>query len=448
MTGLILLGLLGIGVLLVLVLFLKFHPFLALLMVSIGVALLGGVPVSSLAKTIEEGLGGSMGHVALIIALGAMIGRIVEESGGAEVFARALMRRFKSKSAPVALAIAGFFVGIPVFFEVGVIMMMPLAHVIARRTEGRLAFVALPMCITMLIVHALLPPHPGAVAVAGLLSADLGRMLLFGLPIAAFTALVSKIASDFLSRGPIDYSEEVRALLAEGPGESEAVATAPQIGVVIALILTPVLLSLGGTLAGFWLPEKSAARQIFTVLGIPFVALLVDVLFCLYFLGLRRGWSRDRVSHVVGGAIPGIASVVFITGGGAIFAKVLVTTGIGAAVAALLQSTGLPLLLLAFVLTMLVRAVQGPTTVALITVGGILAPFLAQARLDPNHVALICLAMGAGGIAVSHVNDAGFWIVTRLLGLDVRTGLRTWTVLTTIAGVTGFLAVFAVWLIV
>jgi GntP family gluconate:H+ symporter len=446
MEWLILLGLGGIVLLIVLVLHVKLQPFVALLLVSILVALAAGMPVADLTKTIEDGLGGSLGHVAMIIALGAMIGRMIDESGGADALAKALIRRFKDRRAPLALAVAGFLIGIPVFFEVGVIMLMPLAYVVARKTGGQLVRVAMPMCVTMLIVHALLPPHPGAVAVAGLLSADIGRLFMWGLPIAAVTAIIMKFVADIVTRGRFQIAETVQARLDEDhdmPVDGEI--SPPEVSTVLMLILVPILLILVSTVASLLLPAGSIVRQGLTLLGIPFVALLIDVLLCGWILGARRGWSRDRISSVMSSAIQGVAIVILITGGGAIFAKVLVTTGIGAAVASLLQSTGLPLLVLAFLLTMLIRAVQGPTTVALITVGGLIAPFAASAHLDANHVALLCLAMGSGGIAVSHVNDAGFWIVTRLIGLDVRAGLKTWTVLTTIAGLVGFAAICALW---
>ncbi|MBC2664932.1 transporter [Novosphingobium flavum] len=448
MVTLLMIGLAGIALLLVLVLAVKMQPFVALLLASLFVALVAGLPVSELTKTVEEGLGGSLGHIALIVSLGAMIGKIIDESGGAGALARAMLTRFGDKRVPLALTIAGFLVGIPVFFEVGVIMLMPLAYAVARRGSPLLP-IALPMCIAILIVHALLPPHPGAVAIAGLLGADLGRMLAFGLPIAAATAVVARFAAKLLARGDFAMSEDIREQVI---GEHHVPAPAseaqdPPLGTVLALILAPILMILASTAAGLALPKGSPALPVFQFFGIPFVALLTDVLLCAWLLGLRRGWTRSQVGEVLAAAIPGVSIVIMITGGGAIFAKVLVVTGIGGAVADLLRSTGLPIFLLAFLLTMLIRAVQGPTTVALMTVGGILAAYTHDAGLDANHLALLCLAMGCGGIAFSHVNDAGFWIVTRLLGLNVRDGLRTWTVVSTVAGLAGFCFTAALWLI-
>lgn len=448
MTLLVMIGLGGISLLLFLMLKFKVQPFLALLLTSIAVALAAGLPVAKLAATVEEGLGGALGHIALIIALGAMIGRMIEESGGAGALATAMIDRFGDRRVALALVAVAFLVGIPVFFEVGVIMLMPLAYGVARRTGGGLVALAVPMCATLLVVHSLLPPHPGAVATAGLLHADFGRILMFGLPLAAMVALAIRPLGRWLVRGNYPITDDVAAQLAEVressvPAEGERL---PPVSTIIALIALPILMIMGGTLATLVLPAASEARPIFAFLGIPFVALLADVLLCAFVLGTRRGWPREKVAHVLGAAIPAVSIVIMITGGGAIFAKVLVTTGIGAAVASLLQSTGLPLLFLAFLLTLLIRAAQGPTTVALITTAGIIGPFVAGHGFDPNRLALLCLAMGCGGMAASHVNDPGFWIVTRLAGLNVRDGLKTWTPLTTLAGLLGFALVALLWL--
>ncbi len=452
---LVLLAASAIALLLVLIIGVKLHPFVALLLVSILVALTAGIPPAKLASIIEDGMGRTLGHIALIIPLGAMIGRMIEHSGGAAAFARTLVNRFGTQRAPLALTIAGFVIGIPVFFEVGVIMLMPMAYGVARATGRPLLHFALPMCIALLIVHAFLPPHPGSVAVAGLLGSDVGRILMWGIPISAVTTLVAYFIAKAMMRGQYSMAEEIRAEIAglddahssdsaSAPAGSHA-ARAPGVMTIVALILVPIVLIMLGTLATSTLPAESVTRDILVVLGTPFVALLLDVLLCAYILGIRRGWSRRAVSDVIGSAIPSIAIVILITGGGGIFAQILVASGIGHAISALLRSTGLPVLGLAFTLTMMLRAAQGPTTVALITTAGIISPLVAQAGFNANQLALICLAMGAGGLSVSHVNDAGYWIVTRLIGLNVADGLRTWTVITTCAGIFGFLMTALLW---
>jgi GntP family gluconate:H+ symporter len=470
----------GIAVLLFLVLKYKFQPFVALMLVSIIVALVAGVKPADLVATIEGGMGKTLGHIAIIIALGAMIGRIIELSGGAEALAKTLINRFGNKRTPLALTIAGFIVGIPVFFEVGVIILMPLAYGVARAARKPLLIFALPMCAALLSVHAFLPPHPGAVAAAGQLGADLGRVLMFGIPMVAVLSLIGYFIAGRMTRttypmtddiraevyGPHitnqdlqawardDYSNTSEAAHAQKLGLEESAsslaaslppAPAPGFGLIVALILLPIVLILLGTLATTMLPIESTVRSILTVLGAPLVALLLDTLLCAWLLGSRRGWSRSQVSDVIGSALPGVAMVILIAGAGGVFGKVLVDTGIGAVVSEALRNTGLPVLALGFLLTLLLRAVQGSTTVALVTTAGILSPLIATLNLTPNHLALLCLAMGGGGLAMSHINDAGYWMFTKLAGLNVGDGLRTWTVLVTVLGTLGFLTTLLIW---
>ncbi len=453
--ALVLIAVSAIALLLFLILKLKLNPFVALLLVSILVALVAGIPPVKLASTIEEGMGKTLGHIALIIPLGAMIGRMIEHSGGAAAFAKYLISHFGTRRAPLALTIAGFVIGIPVFFEVGVIMLMPMAYSVARATGRQLVQFALPMCIALLIVHAFLPPHPGPVAAASLLGANVGRMLMWGIPICAVTTVAAYFIAKAMMGRQYSMTDEIRAEV-EGPhvtsaeaagaaAESPATGRVPEVMTTVALILIPIVLIMLGTLVPAFLPPGSVVSSILVVVGTPFVALLVGLLLCAYVLGVRRGWSRREVADVIGSAIPGIAVVILITGAGGIFAQVLVTSGTGRAVSELLRSTGLPVLGLGFFLTMLLRAAQGPTTVALITTAGIISPIVTQGGFNENQLALICLAMGAGGLSVSHVNDAGFWIVTRLIGLNVADGLRTWTVITTCAGAIGFLLTALLW---
>ncbi|MGF7189052.1 GntP family gluconate:H+ symporter [Robbsia andropogonis] len=470
----------GILFLLVLVLGFKFQPFVALLLISIVVALVAGVKPAALVATVEGGMGKTLGHIAIIIALGAMIGRIVELSGGAQVLAKRLIAQFGERRTPLALAIAGFVVGIPVFFEVGVIIFMPLAYGVARTARKPLLVFALPMCASLLAVHAFLPPHPGAVAAAGQLGADLGRILMFGLPIVLILCLVGYVIAGRMTRKIYPMSDDVRAevygahitnedlvdwsnnvyktphietaMTSRSLDESASALAArlpaappPGFGLILSLILLPIVLILVGTLVPPMLPSTSILRQTLIVLGAPLVALLLDTLLCAWLLGVRRGWSAYQVSDVIGSAIPGVAMVILIAGAGGVFGSVLVETGIGKVVSDALRSTGLPVLALGFILCLLLRAVQGSTTVALVTTAGILTPMVHSLNLSENHLALLCLAMGGGGFAMSHVNDAGYWIFTKLAGLNVGDGLRTWTLLVTILGTLGFLMTLVIW---
>ncbi|WBO68756.1 SLC13 family permease [Streptomyces camelliae] len=479
-TTLLVIAAAGVATLLLLILRAKVQPFVALVVVSIGVALAAGVPAADLVKTIEEGMGATLGHIATIIALGAMIGRIIELSGGAHAFAYSLIERFGSRRTPLALAVAGFVLGIPVFFEVGLIILMPIAYGVARASRKPLLVYALPMGAAMLTVHAFLPPHPGAVAVAEAIGASQGLMLLMGIPLTAVVVLFGYLVSRRLTRrahpmDPAVYAEVYGAPDTDGgtssaaqapdgtpnsptPGEGgrgAAVLTRPAIqgtdvrppsfGMVLTLIVTPILLILLGTIGENTLPAGNTLRAVLTVLGAPMVALLIDVTLCGYFLGARRGWNRARISEVMGSALPPVAMVILVAGAGGVFGKVLVASGIGGAIADVLERTGLPVLLLAFLTSLALRAAQGSATVALVTTAGILTPLLHRADLSTAQLSLVALAMGAGALALSHINDAGYWMFTKLAGLDVATGLRTWTVLTTVMGCAGFALTTVLW---
>ena len=492
-TALLIIAAAGVAFLLLLVLKFKFHPFVALMSVSILVALAAGIEPANLVQTIELGMGSILGHIAIIIGLGAMVGRIIELSGGARSLATRLMEKFGSRRTPLALTAAGFLLGIPVFFEVGVIILMPLAYGVAKAAKKPLLVYALPMCAAMLVVHAFLPPHPGPVAVAGLFGADIGRILLWGLPLTAVVAFVSYLVAKQMTRRVYPMSDDVRAEvyglditdedildwrvnpasahtgtpsghhIASHGGEHTGLSAAeefasvdvltarlpdrpaPSFSMIASLIVAPIVLILLGTIASSTLDEGNLLRNVLVVVGAPMVALLLDVLLCGYLLGIRRGWTLTDVSDVMGSAIPPVAMVILVAGAGGVFGKVLVATGIGDAVASLLQSTGLPILALAFFFTLVLRAVQGSATVALVTTAGVIAPLVAGAGYNPNQLALVCLAMGAGALALSHINDAGFWIVVKLTGLSVSAGLRTWTAITTIGGLLGFALINGMW---
>lgn len=327
------------------------------------------------------------------------------------------------------------------------------------------------MGAAMLTVHAFLPPHPGAVAVTQAIGADQGLVLLLGIPVTAVVVLLGHLISRRMTRReyPMDpavhaevYGEEpaggsaasvpaaddghgTAVLTKPAPTTTDASPAAPSFGMVHALIVTPILLILVGTLGQNLLAEGSAFRAVLTVLGAPMVALLIDVALCAYLLGARQGWDRAHIANVMGSALPSVAMVILVAGAGGVFGKVLVASGIGDAIADVRDRTGLPALVLAFLMALTLRAAQGSTTVALITTAGILTALLQRADLSTGQLSLVALAMGAGGLAVSHINEAGYWMFTKPAGLDVASGLRTWTVLTTTMGVIGFGLTAALW---
>ena len=283
-------------------------------------------------------------------------------------------------------------------------------------------------------------------AAAGLLHVDPGRLILWAAPVVLVTAAFGAGLAMLLTRGM--QPAQPPSLEADKPdalAPDLASAAPPPASTVVGLILLPIGLILAGSIATMTLPAGGWLRTTLALLGSPFVALLLDVLLCSWVLGVRRGGPLKAVADVVGSALPAVAIVILITGAGGAFAKVLVASGVGGATSDALVATGLPILALAFLLALLLRVAQGPTAVAIIAAAGIVAPAVAHAHLDPDRTALVCVALGAGGMFGSHVNDAGFWIVTRLTGLDVAQGLRTWTVLSAASGVFAFSLATLLW---
>lgn len=467
-----LIGAAGVALLLVLVLKARLHPFLSLTLVSVAVALTARIPVAEVIPTLVEGMGGTLGTVATIVTLGAMLGRIVEASGGADVMAAWMLRKFGEQRAPWALGATGFVFGIPVFFDVGLIVLIPIVLSVARKLGGNMLIYALPIGAAMLTVHVFLPPHPGAVAGTAALGADIGLVILFGLVASIPAVLTSQWLSPIIARrafveipmlaatpvgapvggsggqisvdGPADEARDQEHPPAVGPDELRQ--PPPAFGVVLAMILLPLLLIMSQTVSATFMDEGSQVRNVLSLLGASPFALLVAVLAASYFLGFRRGWGRGKVEEIVNSALPPVAAIILITGAGGMFGKVLAASGVGDAMADILDSTGLPVIVLAFLLSALLRAAQGSATVAIITAAGIVAPLAAPMGYNSAQTALLVVAISAGALTLSHVNDSGFWMFSRYFGLETGVALRTWTVMTTILGTVGFLVAAVLWL--
>jgi GntP family gluconate:H+ symporter len=479
-TTLALVGAAGVALLLVLVLKAKLHPFLSLALVSIAVALTARIPVAEVVPTLLTGMGETLGTVATIVTLGAMLGRIIEVSGGADVLASWMLDKFGERRAPWALGATGFLFGIPVFFDVGLIVLIPIVLSVARRLGGNMLLYALPIGGAMLTVHVFLPPHPGAVAGTAAFGADIGLVILFGFIAAVPSVLVSQWLTPRIARRAFVAVPQLagvavpagaasvpahgaggaaggstgsstggddRATAAAGTDRSASpVEPAPRFGVVLSLILLPLLMIMGQTMSATFLGEESRVRSVLSLVGASPFALLVAVLTASYLLGFRRGWTRTRVEEVVNSSLPPVAAIILITGAGGMFGKTLATTGVGDALADLLGATGLPVILLSFLLSALLRAAQGSATVAIITASGVMAPLVEPLGYAPVQVALVVVAICAGALTLSHVNDSGFWMFSRYFGLETGVALRTWTVLTTVLGTVGFLVTSLVWI--
>jgi GntP family gluconate:H+ symporter len=467
-------GVAGILFLLLLIVRFKVNAFLALLITSILVGLAAGVPLATVPATedaperlgiipaIIAGMGGTLGSVAILVALGSMLGRIIELSGGAGSLAGRFTKLLGPRRVSGALTAAALVLAIPVFFDVGFIILVPIIYGFSHAAGLNPVKFGLPIAGIMLAVHVAVPPHPGIVGGAALLGADVGTLTLLGIAIAIPLGVLAHFVSKWLNRKDYPMLASTRVMFEEfgggddtgtggvGSGTTMTGTTTrteapPSAAMILTLILTPLVMIGLGTTAATVLPAGSPARDILGFIGAPIFALLVTVLLAGYFLGVRRGWSGSHVSDVFESALPPAAIVILVTGAGGAFARILTESGIGKALADTLLGTGLPIIVLAFLVSLALRAAQGSATVAILTTAGLLSEAVASGGYSPIQIAVITLSIAFGALGLSHVNDSGFWVVTRYLGLGVSDGLRSWTVLTTILGITGFAIVTAIW---
>ena len=429
----------GIALLLFLVIKLKINAFIALLISSIFVGLGSGMPATGVIESIQNGMGGTLGFVATVVGLGAIFGQILEHSGGAEALAQTLLKKFGKENASWALMITGFFVAIPVFFDVGFIILVPLVYALARDTGKSLLYYGIPPLTGLAVTHSFIPPTPGPIAVAEIIGADLGWIILFGFIIGIPAAvLAGPVFGRYISKkihvGIPEYMN-----VDESPDEE---STLPSFGLICAIISIPLILILCNTLTealvGAGMIEKGWITVFFTFVGHPFVALIIAVLMALYWLGTQRGTSRSQLSDLSMEALKPAGVIILITGAGGVFKQVLIDSGIGKMLADGMADFGLPAIVLAYVIACAVRITQGSATVSMITAAGIMSPIISEFTFSEPHKALIALAIASGATILSHVNDSGFWLVNRYLGLSEKETLQSWTVMETIISVTGF----------
>ncbi|PRB43961.1 permease [Arthrobacter sp. MYb23] len=440
-AGLLLLAGAGIALLLFLIIKVKLEPFIALVGTGVIVALVGGISVEALVGSatkssdalIEKGFAGILGHITVIIGLGTVLGAILERSGGAEVLLGRLVKIFGEKGTPLAMGITGFVLGIPVFFDIGIFVLAPLVYVAAIRGGKSLALYALPLLAGLSVTHAFLPPHPGPVAAAGLFGVDLGWIILMGLICGIPAWFASGILwGTYIGKRVMVSVPEDRIV----PESDQAKGNEPSIGLVLLAIGLPMILILGGTFGNIFAPAGTF-RDILQFFGNPAIALTVAVLLAMWLLGTRRGMTSAELSEITGSSLRPVGMILLVVGAGAFFGAVLSATGVGKAVADSLSQAGLPIILSAFVISAGMRIAQGSATVAIVTTGGILAPSLASGYSQPQ-LALIVVAISSGSIIASHVNDGGFWIISKYFNMSVKDTLKTWTVLETVLSIVGF----------
>ncbi|MEU6395032.1 gluconate:H+ symporter [Streptomyces sp. NPDC046939] len=465
-AGLLTIAALGIVLLLFLIIKARLQPFVALLAVSIAVGLGAGLSVTELfgtvqrsdaVSTIESGMGGTLGHVAIIIGLGTMLGAVLEVSGGAEVLASRLLNLFGEKRAPLAMGLTGLIFGIPVFFDVGIFVLAPIVYAAAKRGGKSIILYCMPLLAGLSMTHAFLPPHPGPVAAAGLLHVDLGWVILMGIVcgipavLAAWgwAAWIGKRIFVPVPQDMVEAAEEAKASL---EAEQRAAGVTPTekpvaLGVVFAIIGTPLILILLATFSSIAF-DPSTGRSVIEFFGHPFVALTIALLLAYYLLGIRRGWSRKSLETVSTASLKPVGNILLVVGAGGVFGAVLKASGIAQALADTFNDVGLPVIVLAYLISLVLRVAQGSATVAIVTTAGIVAPLLSEGDYSQAFIALVIMAISAGSIFASHVNDGGFWMVAKYFGITERDTLRTWTVLESVLSVAGFVVAAVVSLFV
>jgi len=441
----------AIALLLVLIMKFKVHAFVSLIIVSLLTAVATGIPTASLMPTLLSGFGGTLASVALLVGLGAMLGRMLETSGGAQVLTDALISRFGEKRAPLALAVASLMLGFPIFFDAGLVVMLPIIFAVARRLGGSFLGYAFPSAVAFSVMHIFVPPHPGPVAATGLLGADVGLVLIFGLIVALPTwYFVGHLFGRYVGR---KYDIPVPSILSGSTGNFAEFESTPKVGTVLSLLLLPIgliFLNTGLNMAASadLVSLDSPWVQILRAFGETPVALLITVLLGMILLGWKKRKSANLVEAVVDSALGPVSSVILITGAGGMFGGVLRASGIGNAIADSLDTIGLPVIVAGFVIAAVVRIAQGSATVALTTAAALLQPVvMSDTSFNPVQLAAIVLALAAGSVFAGHVNDSGFWLVSRFFGMDTKTTLKTWTVGQALVGVIGFAIALAIYIV-
>lgn len=418
----------AIGLLLALILVAKMHAFLALMISSTALGLAAGMAPQAVLKSMQAGFGDALGFIAVVVGLGAMIGAFLEHSGGGSVLAEWLLGKFGRDRAAWAVLVTAFLVGLPIFFEVGFIILVPVIWSLARESKRSLLFYGLPVTGALTITHALVPPHPAPAAAAQLLGADLGRVILYGIAVSLPAGIIGGIVyGGWISRRLFIPVPD----MAPPPAPEKSRDISP--GLVALILLLPVIFIFAATL----FPSVQALG----FLGHPFTALMVTAFACMYAFGIRRGLDRNQILKLSTESLLPVGTLLVIMGGGGAFKQVIVDSGVGPYAGRLLAASGISPLVVAYLVAAAMRVAQGSATVAIITAAGIVAPLV---KSIPGYTPeMIVLAVCCGGTLLSHVNDAGFWLVNQYFGMTVPQTLKSWTAMKVVMSFTAFATVLA-----
>lgn len=431
-TRLVIAALTGLVILLALIIRFKVPAMIAILIGAVLIGLGAGMPLEQIVKAVDDGVGNTLKGIALLVGLGSMFGAILEISGGAQVLAVTLVDKFGERKAAWALAITGLVIAIPVFFDAGLIILIPLAFSLARRTGRSTLYYAIPLLAGLAVGHAFIPPTPGPVLVASMLGVDLGRVILVGAVCGVAALIVA---------GPV-WGAHCGKKFSVAPREMVEESTArrlPSCGTVVTIILIPLILIILKSVAGV-VDALAPARKVIGFLGEPFVALTIATIVAMVLLGRRNGYSAAELEKVMTKSLEPVGLILLVTACGGVLRYILQYSGLGEMIGHAVASASLPMVVVAFVVAALVRISVGSATVAMTMAAGIVAAMPEVAGLSPAYLACITAAIAGGATVCSHFNDSGFWLVKSLLGMDEKTTLRTWTVMETLVGCTGFAA--------
>ncbi|MGK2350443.1 gluconate:H+ symporter [Cutibacterium sp. V947] len=439
-------AIIGFAVIIALITKFKLHPFLSL---TIGALVVGAIAQLSLAEMLEAysaGVGSTVASVGVLIALGAIIGKLLADSGGADEIVDTLVSKASPATLPWAMALIGAVIGLPMFFEIGLVLLVPVILLVTRRSKLPLMRVAIPALAGLSTMHALVPPHPGPLAAIGLLKADLGVTLGLGVLIAIPTVVVagplfSRLAARWV---PVDAPDLF--LNSDENGRSGIAPGHPRFSVTLMTVLLPVILMMGKAFADIFAAKGTVVRDVLDFLGQPMFALLLTTLLAIFTLGKASGMDKEAISDSIGASLPPIAGILLIVAAGGGFKQILVDTGIAKLLANGITGSSVSPLLMAWLVAVVIRLATGSATVATVTAAGILEPMVAT--LPPTHAALLVLAIGCGSVFFSHVNDAGFWLIKEYFGISVGENIKSWSLMETVLSVCGLLLVLLVSVIV
>ena len=432
-TRLLIAAAVGIVVLLLLIIKFKLHPVISMMIAAIIIGVGAGMPLTMISDTVERGVGKTLQGIALLVGLGSMFGGILEVSGGAQRIAQTLIDKLGQKKAGIALGITGLVIGTTVFFEAGVVVLIPLAFSVAKQTKKSTLYYAIPLLAGLASGYAFVPPSAGSVLVADSLGVNLGVMIMVGIPTALICMVVAGviwgrfIGDKVFTKLPVNVEE-----IKDEPKEL------PPFGLVLGVILIPLVLILISTISKY-LPIPANVQNVLVFIGKPFLALTIATLAAMYFLGIKRGYTGEQLKKILDHSLRPVGMILLVIASGGVIRWMLQDSGLGEIIGPALEKSGMPLILVAFLIALLVRASVGSSMVAMTMASGIMATMPAVMATSVLYRAAMCCAICGGATALSHVNDAGFWLVGTFLEIDEKTTLKSWTVMETLIGVTALI---------